>query len=472
MSHHVTLKVCGVVSSNVASIWMSFPMASRKLTLGPRPVNTGLEHLHNNLFPISAFLGRPGLAAASSNVSAADVPFQRWMKIKEAFSPKFVIEAVASLPFRIERVIDPFAGSGTTSLVCSTIGIESFAIEVNPFLADLAEAKLTHIVGWKLLQAYSDVVKNVSFTSPNVRVLLQHAPPSLCEPGNRGRFVFSYSVLKRILALRLSIERLPDPHIRRLLRVLLGSILVPLSNVVINGKGRRYRSGWDRRALRPTDVDELFAEAFRRAKTDIATLSGTERSSATVLRGDCRRLLSGIPPVDAAIFSPPYPNSFDYTDVYNLELWVLGYLRDFAANRELRLSTFRSHVQIGWDQHTATPLNSPTLRRTCINLFAVRDRLWDQRIPAMVRAYFEDLSCVLTLLNTVIRPGGRAIIVLGDSCYAGVQIKSARILSEISRSVGYSVLSCDPIRSMRQSAQLGGSARLDESCIVLQRSHT
>lgn len=50
---------------------------------------------------------------------------------------------------------------------------------------------------------------------------------------------------------------------------------------------------------------------------------------------------------DLAVFSPPYPNSFDYTDVYNIELWTLGYIRDAASNQRLRSATLSSHVQIG-----------------------------------------------------------------------------------------------------------------------------
>jgi hypothetical protein len=64
------------------------------------------------------------------------------MKFKEAFSPKFVVDALASMPHTPRRCVDPFGGSGTTALTCSFLGIDSVSIEVNPFLADLIEAKL------------------------------------------------------------------------------------------------------------------------------------------------------------------------------------------------------------------------------------------------------------------------------------------------------------------------------------------
>jgi DNA modification methylase len=40
-------------------------------------------------------------------------------------------------------VLGPFGGSGTTALACQFLGIQPIIAEVNPFLADLIEAKLT-----------------------------------------------------------------------------------------------------------------------------------------------------------------------------------------------------------------------------------------------------------------------------------------------------------------------------------------
>ncbi|MDP1363097.1 DNA methylase N-4/N-6, partial [Klebsiella variicola] len=63
--------------------------------------------------------------------------------------------------------------------------------------------------------------------------------------------------------------------------------------------------------------------------------------------GDSRTALQQVDQqADLIVFSPPYPNSFDYTDIYNVELWVLGYIGSSADNLTLRNQTLRSHVQI------------------------------------------------------------------------------------------------------------------------------
>jgi hypothetical protein len=78
----------------------------------------------------------------SSNQGAARLPFQRWFHFKEAFSPKFVADILSSLPYKVNTCLDPFGGSGTTAVTCRMLGISSVSIEVNPFLADLSDAKL------------------------------------------------------------------------------------------------------------------------------------------------------------------------------------------------------------------------------------------------------------------------------------------------------------------------------------------
>jgi hypothetical protein len=344
-------------------------------------------------------------------------------------------------------------------------------IEVNPFLAELIAAKVTPISPVELVEAFSLAVQRAD-SAPRRRLRdgFKHAPASLCEPGERGRFVFGSDVFNRVIALRHGIEAVEGPGHRRLLRVLLGSILVSVSNVVVNGKGRRYRGGWQQRRVVAADVDDLLAAAVTKAARDLAEYGTALKTPARVISGDCRTVLPTLDPsVDVAVFSPPYPNSFDYTDVYNLELWMLGYLSNPASNRELRRSTLRSHVQVQWDAPSSDVcVPSKILKRTLTRLSVVRDDLWDPRLVEMVRDYFVDMTTILGALKAVLRRRGHAFVVVGDSRYSGVRIDTASILAEIACAAGFTVVAQAPIRSMRSSAQHGGRRDLTEACIVLR----
>jgi hypothetical protein len=179
-----------------------------------------------------------GNEIASSNVEAQDLPFQRWYRFKEAFSPRFVSSAIASLHKRPLSCIDPFGGSGTTALTSQFLGVRPTTIEVNPFLADLIEAKLTRYDIQSLARDFSAVISRSKEFKINPERLMPSAPATFIEPGVDDRWIFDRAVLKRLLAYREAIETLKSPENRRLFRVLLGSISVPLSNVVISGNPR------------------------------------------------------------------------------------------------------------------------------------------------------------------------------------------------------------------------------------------
>jgi hypothetical protein len=165
------------------------------------------------------------------------------------------------------------------------------------------------------------------------------------------------------------------------------------------------------------------------------------------------------------LFSPPYPNSFDYTDIYNVELWGLGYLESNEDNRQLRDLTIRSHVQ-RLRSFGTRDLTSPTLQSTYDQLSDRRPELWSPHIPAMIRAYFDDLSTVLDAARSRLTRDGRIIVVVGDSRYAGITVDTAAILREMASSLALEVERCVAVRSMRASAQQGGQQLLSESLIA------
>ena len=168
------------------------------------------------------------------------------------------------------------------------------------------------------------------------------------------------------------------------------------------------------------------------------------------------------------MFSPPYPNSFDYTDVYNVELWALGYLCNGDGNTRLRHATMRSHVQVFRD-FDDRGVRSPTLTSTIDALRQVRGQLWNRHIPEMIGAYAADLAVVMDHLHHGLRSRGRAYIVIGDSRYAGVDVPVAKILAEVTELLGYRFVTLEPSRSMRSSPQQGGRLELRETLVVLEK---
>lgn len=407
-------------------------------------------------------------APSSSNVPSQHLPFQRWYRFKEAFSPLLVLEAIQSLGYWPSTCLDCFGGSGTTALSCQFLGVSPTTIEVNPFLADLIEAKLATYDRGQLREDFFQVVRVAGEMCFDLRTIRYEPwPATMVEPGVGGRWLFPKETFRRILALREAIAEIDSHTNQLLLRVLLGSILVDMSNVIIGGKARRYRGNWQASQKSPEDVDAAFREAFNEALFDIASFSQRLCPSFELLRGDARSKVPEVGEIDIALFSPPYPNSFDYTDIYNIELWVLGYLKSKQDNRDLREATLRSHVQIGRDM-SWDGLKSPLLKKTVDKIAARRDQLWNPNLPDMIGAYFFDLHSILRQLRGKMRSDGAVVMTVGDSRYADVLVDVGEILSELAPSAGYRCEAIQPIRAMKSSAQQGWTMSLSEEMVRLR----
>lgn len=402
-----------------------------------------------------------------TNAGSAVLPFQRWRHFKEAFAPEVVEEAVRTSPIPVQRCLDPFGGSGTTALACQFLGVKPTTVEVNPYLADLIEAKLASYDSDHLIASLGSVLRSADQHQAAAEAKRALLPATFVEPGVKDRWIFDRAVADRVLALAEAVAHLPDEAERRLLRVLLGGILLGVSNVVVNGKGRRYRRGWEARQRTAGEVDTAFADAASSAIAETHRFAGRQEGGYRVIRGDSRSALVD-ESFELAVFSPPYPNSFDYTDVYNIELWMLGYLQSFDDNKRLRQATLASHVQVH-RQYAEAPQGSPSLDKTITALEAARPALWSKRIPEMVGAYFAEMAGVIGNVGKMLVPGGTMWIVVGDSRYAEIPVETAVVLAELAIGMDLRVERIDVLRDMRASAQQGGQYQLGESLIVLRR---
>lgn len=409
------------------------------------------------------------LPAYSTNAGSVELAFQGWRRFKEAFAPEIVERAVAESHIGVKACLDPFGGSGTTALACQFLGVRPVTIEVNPYLADLIEAKLTTYNVDGVVRDLGHVLRHaLTINSPDLGTAFGSAPPTFVEPGVGGRWILDAEIAKRFIALREAIATLQDESHRRLFRSLLGGIVVGISNVAVSGKGRRYRRGWKDRKQDAAIVERAFSEAVQTAIVDVRRFSKRQCTAFSVLRGDSRKLAEKTGPIDLCVFSPPYPNSFDYTDVYNVELWALGYLQNSQHNKALRTKTLSSHVQI-YRNFAPPPVNSVLLQDTIELLIKDRDELWNKHIPEMVGGYFSDLVEVISKIRKHLSLSGSIWMVVGDSRYAGIPIRVAEILAELAPSLGFEVDLIEPCRSMRSSAQQGGRHNLDEMLVRLTK---
>lgn len=413
------------------------------------------------------WVGNRTVSDLGSNQESKTLPFQSWKPFKEAFSPEIVYRAIKETPRQVETLCDPFGGSGTSALTAQFVGVSPTTIEVNPYLADLIEAKLTSYDLDLLMRDYAKVVGMLENVKPGRPTLIKGCPPTFVEPGVKGRYIFSAETAKRLARLLKIIDDTCSESSKRLFNILTATIALEVSNIVVSGKGRRYRRNWEHKIVAANNVDELFHSKASSAIYDISRYGKRTSSTFLLIRGDSRKAILKPNSHDVVVFSPPYPNSFDYTDVYNVELWLLGYLKSAGDNKILRKATLRSHVQVKRN-YTKTLGSSKSLKKSYTALDADRNNLWSKDLPDMVLSYFEDMTIIMQKMSSTLRVKGRVYCIVGDSQYAGHPVPVAKILKELSKDFNLKYLYSEQFRSMRVSPQQGGRPELPETMLVFE----
>lgn len=371
-------------------------------------------------------------------------PRHRWYFVKEGFSPELIKQAIRESGCQEgDLVVDVFCGGGTTTLTAVTEGRAALGFEVNPFLAFVSRSKLIQCRR-SVFQKHSNTVLNAARTGLPSRL---EGFSTFTEAGTSNKWLFNLEVLRAFQGGWKATNDLYWPA-RDLLRLCLIGAAMEVCNAVKDGKCLRYRKGWKERRFASRDfIRELEGRIAMVAEDlDECPIDG----EYDIRNSDSRNLDAGVfkgKGFRLCVTSPPYLNSFDYTDIYRPELFLGRYVDSADELMQLRLRTLRSHVQANWPAPEKIE-QSALLSQSLSEIDDHSERLWNQRIPDMIRAYFEDIKKILTSLKPLALPDATLWLVVSTSAYAGIEVPVDLILADIGSKCGWS------LREIRVAANL------------------
>ena len=395
--------------------------------------------------------------------SNESLPVHRWWPYVQGFSAEFVDEILAANEIGPgSTVLDPFAGSGTTLVEARRAGATAWGTELLA-PAVLAARVKTHLEldPIRLGRSADRLLRRAAERSPGPL-------PFLRETARQ----FSPAALRDLTRLRDALPREGAP-VANALRLAFGRALIPSS--------RLHRSPCLGYARRPQDGAASPFERFRAAidtmVEDLGSFSpGIDRlgpPSVVALR-DARNGGWADRSVDLAVTSPPYVNGMDYVMNYKVDLAWLGYARSYSDLAALR------RAEVACDNlprsETAAFLGptvhpDPWLREILARIRENIRRKGTYRrddMHAVVHRYFADLAPVLAGVRRALVPGGRFVVVVGDSLLAGTYVPGDLLLARMGASLGFSVVSVEVARSRRSGQRR--SFELRESVVTLERS--
>ena len=321
-------------------------------------------------------------------------------------------------------IADPFVGTGTTSVAAKMAGVNSIGVEAHAFVHWVAKTKMFfHYDLEKLANAIRQTVEQANRLSGEVDCSALW-PPLVYK-------CFTEDNLMQLAALRQAVSDIEsESHIRDFLKLALTSTLRVVTTAGAGwpyiAPGKRHARKNDRRAL--LEFESKCAEMLLDVQR--VQVGMVSRSSHKIILGDARKLMSYTDgeTVDLIVTSPPYLNNYDYADRTRLETYFWGIHGSWAdITREIR-----DHlVMAATTQVRMSSMNGvkecPAVRsvdsRVHGELMDIIGRLESMRAVKsgkktydyVVAGYFEDMVQVLAGAWAVLKPGGRFILVLGDS---------------------------------------------------------
>ena len=365
-------------------------------------------------------------------------PLHGWYPYLEGYSPDFVKNVLRSFAPAASRVLDPFAGTGTTPLTVARASLRSFYCELNPLLQFLVDTKA------KLLTMprhdRTRLAARVSRLAGDLPALVaEHEPDQRLASAYDATFgdsiFFSAGTLESCFKLRSLIDAvaLRDPILASMTSVAAVASLVPCSYLVRRGDVR-FRRG-DERNANITDIAGETGSRLQIMAQDIVRLP-TIRSAPLLIAGDAKRLIRVADlGVDAIVTSPPYLNGTNYYRNTKIELW---FLRALSSGHDLA-SLRRRTVTAGINDVTAERQSEPVSRGVEEVVRLLDNRAYDRRIPRMVLNYFADMNQVFAALLHHAASSATLVIDIGDSAYAGVRVDTPLILADLLGAGGWSV---------------------------------
>ncbi|MGC2518679.1 MAG: hypothetical protein WA373_06185 [Burkholderiales bacterium] len=346
-------------------------------------------------------------------------PIHRWYKFKEGFSQELVDRLLTEYrppSAKTLAFLDPFSGVGTSLLAAEgtlrKLGAKEIrvrGVEVNPYMHFVGKTKLD----W---QRYDPVFLRRAAAAATNGLALRKKPsiPGLSTIRD-ARFI-DPNDLQRILELRDKVKMVAQgrPEVR------------PLLLGLAAGAERIFNLRKDGRALRFTpreggkSVDEEIECAWNDISEDLQL--NVERSPADwkLAKGDGRRVdrIFSHEKFDVILFSPPYLNNIDYTEVYKIEQWLLGFLNSSPEMVAQRKRTFRSHPSCIFpdyrDANTEEVVNILGAPFRRLLEYASREENWRRRL---FTGYFADMYRTLLASRRLLKQSGRVFLIVGNSVH-------------------------------------------------------
>jgi DNA modification methylase len=372
------------------------------------------------------------------------LPVHRWFRYSAGFSAEWAAEVVRQ--YGTPNVFDPFSGSGTTLIAAEHSGSQAMGQEAHVFVSRVAEAKLA----WRTKTQEVEKLSNIILESSKKKKPERMYTKLLLD-------CYSSDVLEKLESLRISLYEVRDDSAAWKL-CWLGFV------GILRATSHAGTAQWqyvlpNKTKAAPKEPFSAFRLKMQQILEDMDDVRGYKGSPQAVLFHEDARKQGEIPSdwADIIITSPPYANNYDYADATRLEMTLLGEIAGWGELQEkVRINLIRSCTQHVSPYVSATYelLNAPELRIISEDLRKIVQALDEEKnnhggkknYHSMIAHYFFDMAKAIIQMRRILKEGGKACLVIGDSAPYGIYVPVEYFFGELALSAGFESYSFEKVR--------------------------
>ncbi|HEX8166901.1 MAG TPA: hypothetical protein VF601_14095 [Beijerinckiaceae bacterium] len=341
-------------------------------------------------------------------------------------APGIALDAIGESKVPL-RVLDPMAGSGTVLAVAHAKGHRAIGVDIDPLAVLLAGVWTRAIDPDEVNDKAEQVLDKAKLKFRSLTSGIAYPIGSDSETQKFIRYWFDDYARRQLTALSGTIRRVHDEAVR-------DALWCGFSRLIITKSAGASRA-MDLSHSRPHRVfKHAPVKPFNRFLSAVETVvancphlrSGAVGADAVVEQGDARNLNVASKSIDLVLTSPPYLNAIDYIRCSKFSLVWMGHTIE-------QLRQIRSE-SVGTEASSTQALEAEWVK-ALIKQLGLQPAL-SSRDQGLLSQYVWDMGRAFEEVTRVLRAGGRAVYVVGDSTVRGTFVPNSSIVAAVAEEHG------------------------------------
>lgn len=377
-----------------------------------------------------------------------------WYNYYAGFTSAFALDVLGAAKLSPgATVLDPWNGSGTTTLAATQLGLRGVGVDINPVAVLVARAKLAHPADalhlWGLLNLIETRAATLPVDLRGEEPLLDWLHPLVARKYRSLEQAIAYVLVSPDSdTSNLQLTHEWPPLASFLLVCLLRAArlharIQTSTNPTWIRPSRAMGAGDGDLASAFAGVVREFGEQLLRWKDEAGASTATR-----VLLGDSRALPLPQASVDFVLTSPPYCTRIDYVVNTSFELAALGF--GSAAGDpfgKMRRTSMGTPLSRGSAMPSIPENWSPSIKSVLDGVKSHPSKASNSYYFKTFHQYFSDCAASLNEIGRCLKPRSCAVLVVQSSYYKEIKVDLPRLVVEMGETIGLrgEILSSRPV---------------------------